>query len=70
MADLVSFAIFFIGLYALIVKRQVLKSIIALVIMETAVILYFIAGGFREGMLPPLETFCLNGWLAPFPRRS
>lgn len=68
MADVVSFVIFFIGLYALMVKKHVLKSIIALVIMETAVILYFIAGGFKEGMLPPIGDVLPERMVDPLPQ--
>ncbi|MEN3187134.1 MAG: cation:proton antiporter subunit C [Atribacterota bacterium] len=68
MVDEVSFVIFFIGLYALVVKRNAIKSIIALVIMETAVILYFIAGGFREGMLPPIGDVLPEQMVDPLPQ--
>lgn len=67
-ADLVSFVIFFIGLYALVVKRSVIKSIIALVLMETAVILYFVSGGFKEGKLPPIGDTLPEQMVDPLPQ--
>ncbi len=68
MAELVSFIIFFLGLYALVVKRSVIKSIIALVLMETAVILYFVSGGFEEGKLPPISDALPEQMVDPLPQ--
>lgn len=52
--EMVSIVVFFIGVYGLIARRNIVKSIISLGIMETAVILYFISTGFTEGDLPPV----------------
>jgi len=46
--------IFCIGLYCVIAKRNLLKIIIGLDIMEGAVLLLLVASGYREGGVPPI----------------
>jgi len=45
---------FFIGFYGLITSKNIIKSIAAIVIMEMAVIVFFLGIGFVEGMRPPI----------------
>lgn len=53
--ETVAIVLFFIGLGGLIIQRNIVKSIVGLGIMQTAIILYFIAGGFVAGSVPPIE---------------
>ena len=48
--------LFLIGLYGVLVKRNLIKIIIGLVIMEYAVNLFFALVGFREGGTAPIVT--------------
>ena len=47
--------LFFIGLGGLIIQINIVKSIVSLGIMQTAIILYYISGGFVAGSVPPIE---------------
>ncbi|TCT15455.1 multicomponent Na+:H+ antiporter subunit C [Natranaerovirga pectinivora] len=43
-----SILIFFIGLYGLITRRNIVKSIISVTIMQTGIILFFIASNHQD----------------------
>ena len=45
---------FFLALFGLITSRNIIKSIICLVLLETAVIVFFLGMSFRWGILPPI----------------
>lgn len=58
------FMLFMIGLYGVVVKRNLIKIIISLVIMETAINVFIVMIGYRtDGIAPimdqtmPVETF-------------
>jgi len=51
---------FFIGFYGLITSKNIIKSIAAIVIMEMAVIVFFLGVGFVEGMRPPIGAVMEN----------
>ena len=56
-ADMVEFltvVTFFISFYGLITSRNIIKSIVFTVMMETAVIMFFLGIGYRSGVLPPI----------------
>jgi len=46
--------LFFIGLYGLMTKRSIVKTIAAMDIMESGVFLFWIAINFTEGSVPPI----------------
>lgn len=50
----VSIILFFIGVYGLIVRKNIIKSIICIGIMEVAAILLFISVNFKPGSVPPI----------------
>lgn len=49
-------ALFFISFYGLIICKKIIKSIICIIIMEMAVVLFLISIGFVQGMIPPIGT--------------
>ncbi|MDQ2086164.1 cation:proton antiporter subunit C [Herbivorax sp. ANBcel31] len=49
-----SIILFFIGLYGLIARRNIVKTVISIGIMEAGVILFFISLNFKDGALPPI----------------
>ncbi|MBF7097076.1 cation:proton antiporter subunit C [Alkalibacter sp. M17DMB] len=57
----VSIILFFLGVYGLIARRNIVKSIISLGIMQVATILYFVSAGVDEASAPPIGD--LNGIL-------
>ena len=52
--EIVTILVFFIGLYSLITGKSAIKGIVSIVIMEIAVIMFFLSIGFSRGMLPPI----------------
>ena len=54
--ELFTVAMFFISFYGLITTSNMIKSIVFTVIMETAVIMFFLGIGYRSGILPPIGT--------------
>jgi len=45
---------FFIGFYGLVTCKSILKSIISIAFVETAVIMFFLSLGYTDGVLPPI----------------
>ena len=57
MGMIIAFLLFFIGIYGLIARRNIVKSIISFAIMQSAIILYFLSAHHQNGAIPPmLET--------------
>lgn len=52
--EMMIIAVFFIGLYGLITTTNIIKSIIFISIMETAVIMFFLSIGYHSGIMPPI----------------
>lgn len=53
-AQIVAILMFFLAFFGLITSRNIVKSIICLVIKETSAIVFFLGLRFREGILPPI----------------
>jgi len=51
---ILSILLFLIGLYGVLVKRNLIKIILGLMIMEYAVNLFFALAGFRQGGTAPI----------------
>jgi len=45
---------FFISFYGLITSKNAIKSIVFIVLMETAAIMFFLSIGYSRGLLPPI----------------
>ena len=56
MIYLLSMLLFAIGLYGVLVKRNLIKIIIGLIIMEYATFLFFALIGYKEGATAPIIT--------------
>jgi len=54
--ELVAIAVFFISFYMLISSKNAIKSVVAIVVMEIAVVMLFLSLGFAAGMTPPIGT--------------
>ncbi|AKL96413.1 multisubunit sodium/proton antiporter, MrpC subunit [Clostridium aceticum] len=46
--------LFFVGLYGICARRNIIKTIISIEIMQSAVILFFITINFTKGAKPPI----------------
>jgi len=52
---ILAFLLFLVGLYGILIKRNLIKVIIGLMIVEYAVNLIFVLVGYREGGTAPIE---------------
>ena len=50
----ISILLFFVGVYGLIARRNIIKSIMSISIMQVAIILYFISANTAPGSVPPI----------------
>jgi multicomponent Na+:H+ antiporter subunit C len=55
LVELFTVIMFFISFYGLLVS--IIKSIVLMVIMECAVIMFFLGLGYSSGILPPIDSF-------------
>ncbi len=60
--------IFFLGVYGMVVHRNIMKSILSLSVMDTAVILFFLAGGGSGSTAAPIGTEIAAGAADPIPQ--
>ena len=52
--EILAVAVFFISFYGLITTTNIIKSIVFINVMETAVIMFFLGIGYQAGILPPI----------------
>jgi len=60
--------IFFLGVYGMIVHRNIMKSILSLSVMDAAVILFFLAGGGSGSTAAPIGSEIASGAADPIPQ--
>ena len=56
-----SIVMFFLAFFGLITSRNIIKSIICLMLKQTAVIVFFLGMRFRPGILPPIGANLAQG---------
>ena len=54
MVELTGLVLFFIGIYGITARKNVVKSILSISIMEIGIILYFLGINFEVGQVPPV----------------
>jgi len=52
--ELFSIALFFISFFGLITSKKAIKSIVFILIMQSAVVMFFLSIGYSDGILPPI----------------
>ncbi|MCL2704325.1 MAG: cation:proton antiporter subunit C [Defluviitaleaceae bacterium] len=57
LVEIFSVIMFFISFYGLLVSKSIIKSIVFMVIMESAVIMFFLSLGYRRGIYPPIDGY-------------
>jgi len=67
--ELASIGMFFLGFFGLISTRNIIKSVIFIVLMETGVIMFFLSVGVATGFLPPIagDLYEYNSLVDPLP---
>lgn len=66
--ETISVIIFFIGVYGLLARRNIIKTIISIVIMEVAAILFFLTINFTDQSVPPIGTDDVANFADPLPQ--
>lgn len=62
-------AVFFISFYGLLTTTNIIKSIVFINVMETAVIMFFLGISYQSGILPPIGTILDHSTVAdPLPQ--
>jgi len=49
--------LFFICFYGLITSKQMIKSVVFLVLLQASVIMFFLSLGFQSGIVPPIGDY-------------
>lgn len=66
--ETVSLALFMVGIYALSSRRNIVKTIISLAIIQSSIILFFLSINFSKEAMPPIGV-ALSGHVAdPVPQ--
>lgn len=66
---LIPLLLFLIGLYGLLVKKHFMRKLIGMSILQSAVILFYVAGAVREGTTIPVldASFAPTEYMNPLP---
>ena len=57
MMDIFPALIFFISFFGLITSKNVIRTIIFVLMMQTSVVMFWLTVGAREGILPPIQAY-------------
>lgn len=68
MVSSISIVLVLIGLYGLMAKRNLIKKILGLSILDAGVILYFISIGYRSGASAPILEPGIETMVDPIPQ--
>jgi len=68
MATHISIVLLLIGLYGLMAKRNLIKKIMGLYILDSGVILYFVSVGYRSGASAPILDKGVEKVVDPIPQ--
>jgi len=52
--ETVGLGLFFIGIYGLLARRNIIKTVISLGIIQSAIVLFFLTINYEVGRIPPL----------------
>lgn len=66
--EVVSIILFFIGVYGILARRNIVKTIVSIGIMESAVILFFISINYSEDSIPPISGIANENIADPLPQ--
>ncbi len=66
--ETVGLMLFFIGLYGLLARRNIIKTIISLGIMQSGIMLFFLNTHFKENMRPPSNVVDIVSAADPIPQ--
>lgn len=65
--EIVGILLFFIGLYGLMTKKTILKTIMSLSVMEAGVYLFYITINYTKDSVPPIGDSGVSNFADPVP---
>lgn len=63
-----SVVLFLIGIYGLLARRNIIKTVISLAIVQSAIILFFLTINYENGRLPPIGDVTITTAVDPLPQ--
>ncbi len=66
--ETVGLALFFIGIYGLLSRRNIIKTVISLAIIQSAIILFFLTINYESGRVPPIGDVTIATAVDPVPQ--
>ncbi|QUI22681.1 cation:proton antiporter subunit C [Vallitalea pronyensis] len=66
--ETVGLALFIIGLYGLIARRNIIKTIISMGIIQSGIILFFLTINYQSGAIPPIGKDLVKATSDPLPQ--
>jgi len=60
--EIAAIGMFFLGFFGLISSRNIIKSVICIVMLETSVVMFFLSIGAHAGFMPPIAEH-LDGYI-------
>jgi len=66
--EIFAVVLFFISFFGLITSRGVIKGIVSIIIMEIAVVMFFLSIGYSRGILPPIGRDMADHVADPLPQ--
>lgn len=60
--------LFFVGIYGIIARKNIIKSILSISIMEIGIIIYFLGVNFEMGQVPPMGDLSRGVAADPLPQ--
>lgn len=67
-SELMALALFFIGIYGIIARRNIIKTIVSLGIIQSSIILFFLTVNYDINKLPPIGVSDSSATVDAFPQ--
>ena len=67
-AEILAIILFFVALFGLVTSKGVIKGIVSIIVMEVAVVMFFLSIGFRAGISPPIGVNLGENVADPLPQ--
>ncbi len=66
--ETVGVGLFFIGIYGLLARRNIIKTVVSLGIIQSAIVLFFLTINYEVGKIPPLGDATTATAVDPIPQ--
>lgn len=66
--ETISIMLFLIGLYGLLARRNIIKTVISLAIIQSGIILFFLTINYEPNKVPPIGDVTISQAVDPLPQ--